>query len=48
MARKQKANFLKQHYDKLLVVASLLLLIGSLGALVSGTSAANRGACANP
>ncbi|MBQ3811525.1 MAG: hypothetical protein II839_11990 [Kiritimatiellae bacterium] len=42
MARKQKANFLKQHYDKLLVVASLLLLIGSLGALVSGTSAANR------
>ena len=42
MARKQKANFLKQHYDKLLVVASLLLLIGSLVALVSGTSAANR------
>ena len=42
MARKQQANFLKLHYDKLLVVASLLLLVGSLGALVSGTSAANR------
>ena len=42
MARKQKANFLKQHYDKLLVVVSLLLLIGSLVALVSGTADANR------
>lgn len=41
MARKQNANFLKQHYDKILVVASLLLLVGSLAALVSGTSAAN-------
>ncbi|MBQ9726538.1 MAG: hypothetical protein IJV65_03425 [Kiritimatiellae bacterium] len=41
MARKQKTNFFKQHYDKLLVVASLLLLVGSLGALVAGTSAAN-------
>ena len=42
MARKQKSNFLKQHYDKLLVVASLLLLVGSLVALVLGTSDANR------
>ena len=41
MARKQNANFLKLHYDKILVVASLLLLVGSLVALVSGTSAAN-------
>ena len=41
MARKQKANFLKLHYDKLLVVASLLLLVGSLVALVIGTSDAN-------
>ena len=41
MARKQNANFLKQHYDKILVVASLLLLVGSLAALVSSTSAAN-------
>ena len=42
MARKQKANFLKLHYDKLLVVASLVLLVGSLVALVIGTSDANR------
>ena len=41
MARKQNANFLKQHYDKILVVASLLLLVGSLVALISGTSDAN-------
>ena len=41
MARKNNANFLKQHYDKILVVASLALLVGSLVALISGTSDAN-------
>lgn len=42
MARKQNASFLKLHYDKILVLASLLLLVGSLVALISGTSDANR------
>ena len=38
MARKQNASFLKLHYDKILVLASLLLLVGSLVALISATS----------
>ncbi len=42
MARKQNVSFLKLHYDKILVLASLLLLVGSLVALISGTSDANR------
>lgn len=42
MARKQNANFFKQHYDKILVVASLALLVASLAVLVSGTSEAKR------
>ena len=42
MARKQNASFLKLHYDKILVLASLVLLVGSLVALISGTSDANR------